>query len=70
MITEYDAFAKIYDRRARGAGHWVEFAEATTTESGHQALLNAAKAMAMTVIDLIVDPALLEAAREEHGLAE
>lgn len=51
-------------------GHSVEFAEATTTEVGHQALLNAAKAMAMTVIDLIVEPGLLEAAKEERGLAE
>ena len=51
-------------------GHSVEFAEATMTELGHQVLLNSAKAMAMTVIDLIVDPALLEAAKEEHGSAE
>ena len=46
-------------------GHSGEFAEATTTEIGHQTLLNAAKSMAMTVIDLIADPALLDTAKAE-----
>ena len=46
-------------------GHSGEFAEATTTEIGHQTLLNAAKSMAMTIIDLIADPALLDTAKAE-----
>ena len=46
-------------------GHSSEFAEATITDTGHQALLNAAKSMAMTVIDLITDPSLLDAAKAE-----
>jgi amidohydrolase len=50
-------------------GHSREFAEATITETGHQALLNAAKAMAMTAIDLIADPALLDAAKAEWSAA-
>jgi amidohydrolase len=48
-------------------GHSVEFAEATTTETGRRTLLDAAKAMAMTVIDLIVDPASLDAAQAERS---
>jgi len=50
-------------------GHSSEFAEATTTEVGHQALLNAAKSMAMAVVDLIADPALLDAAKAEWAKA-
>lgn len=50
-------------------GHSGEFAEATITDVGHQALLNAAKAMAMTAIDLITDAALLDAAKAEWAEA-
>ena len=45
--------------------HSPEFAAATLSEAGHRALLNGAKAMAMTVIDLLMDPSLLAAARDE-----
>lgn len=46
-------------------GHSHEFAEATLTERGHAALVNAAKALAMTAIELICKPELLKAARQE-----
>ncbi len=46
-------------------GHSVEFANICMTESGKSAMLDAAKAMAMTVIDLMLEPNLLVKAREE-----
>jgi hypothetical protein len=36
------------------------FAEAAASETGHQAMLRAAKAMAMTAVDLLTDPKALE----------
>ena len=51
------------DKEVRG--HSAEFAAATLTPQGHHALLNAAKALAMTAIDLIADPQALKTAREE-----
>jgi len=47
------------------AGHTLEFKEYCQSEAGKAALLDAAKAMAMTTIDLFTDPDLLEKAREE-----
>lgn len=47
------------------AGHTVEFREAAISEAGQEGLLNAAKAMAMTTIDLLSDPALLEQVKTE-----
>jgi amidohydrolase len=40
--------------------HMVEFAEAAVSERGHHAMGIAAKAMAMTAVDLALDPAALE----------
>ncbi len=40
--------------------HMVEFAQAAISERGHQAMGVAAKAMAMTAVDLALDPAALE----------
>ena len=48
-----------------GAGHTVEFRDACITEAGKSAMLDAAKAMAMTAVDLFFDPTLLVKAREE-----
>jgi amidohydrolase len=47
------------------AGHTVEFREAALTERGFQAMLTAAKAMALTGLDVLTDPGVLEEARAE-----
>ncbi|MDR3433148.1 MAG: M20 family metallopeptidase [Rouxiella aceris] len=45
--------------------HTPEFAEAAGSEAGLAAMILAAKALAMTAVDLITDPAMLRAVREE-----
>jgi len=47
------------------AGHSREFAEASASKRGEEVLLIAAKAMAMTAIDLFTDSELMERAKEE-----
>ncbi|HXF61206.1 MAG TPA: M20 family metallopeptidase [Caldilineaceae bacterium] len=47
------------------SGHTPEFAAAAASERGHQALLRAAKALAMTALDLLTQPALMEQAQRE-----
>lgn len=47
--------------------HMVEFAEAAVSETGHRAMGLAAKAMAMTAIDLALDPAALARVRVEFN---
>jgi len=47
------------------AGHTVEFREAAVTEQGFQAMLAAAKTMALTGLDVLTDPAFLEEVRAE-----
>jgi amidohydrolase len=47
------------------AGHTVEFKEYCISEAGKSAMLDAAKAMAMTVIDLLTDPQLFVEAKNE-----
>ena len=49
------------------AGHSREFAKASASKRGEEVLLIAAKAMAMTAIDLFTDPELMERAKEEFG---
>jgi hypothetical protein len=49
------------------AGHSREFAEASASKRGEEVILIAAKAMAMTAIDLFTDPELMERAKEEFG---
>jgi amidohydrolase len=46
-------------------GHTVEFREAALTDRGFRAMLTAAKAMALTGLDVLTDPAFLEEARAE-----
>jgi metal-dependent amidase/aminoacylase/carboxypeptidase family protein len=48
------------------AGHSPEFRAASVSPEGHAGLLDAAKALAMTAIDLLASPALVDAAWEEH----
>jgi len=45
--------------------HSAEFASAAASETGHQGLLDAAKAMAMTVVDVIGRPEVLEKIKQE-----
>jgi metal-dependent amidase/aminoacylase/carboxypeptidase family protein len=44
------------------AGHTAGFAEASKSPMGHEGLIVAAKALAMTAVDLLADPAVVEAA--------
>ncbi len=47
------------------AGHTVEFREVCMSEKGKSALLDAAKSMAMTAVDLFMNPYLVHDARTE-----
>jgi len=49
------------------AGHTVEFREAALTEQGFKAMLTAAKAMALTGLDVLTNPAFLEQVRAEFS---
>lgn len=52
------------------AGHSVEFRAASVSAAGHKGLIDAAQAMAMTVIDLLNDPALVATAKQELAAAK
>jgi amidohydrolase len=47
------------------AGHTVEFREYCISDAGKLAMLDAAKALAMTTVDLLVNPEMLVKAKEE-----
>ncbi len=49
------------------AGHTVEFREASLSPAGHEGLINAAKGMAMTAIDLLSDPQVMQEVRQEFA---
>jgi amidohydrolase len=51
------------------AGHSREFAEAAASERGQVAMLAAAKAMAMTAVDVLSEPGLAARIREEFDAA-
>ncbi len=46
--------------------HTPEFAEACNSRQGREAMLTAAKIMAMTALDLMTDPELLQTIKAEH----
>lgn len=48
-------------------GHSIEFCEAAGSDVGQQAMLNAARAMALTALDLLARPELLTAAKQEFA---
>ena len=48
------------------AGHSPQFRAASVSPEGHVGLLDAAKALAMTAVDLFSSPELVDAAWEEH----
>jgi amidohydrolase len=47
------------------AGHTVEFREYSISDAGKAAMLDAAKALAMTTIDLLINPELISEAKNE-----
>ena len=49
------------------SGHSIEFERAAGGDKGRQAMLSAAKGLAMTAIDLLARPETLERAREEFA---
>jgi len=49
--------------------HSREVAEATRTERGHEAMIAAAKTLAMSTLDLLGDPDLVARAKREHKAA-
>ena len=49
------------------ASHSREFAKATLTEMGHKGLLDGAKGLAMTAVDILTCPDLLKAAKDEFA---
>lgn len=48
-------------------GHTAEFREAAASPAGHAALLNSAKALAMTAVDLLAEPANLAEAKRRFA---
>ncbi len=48
-------------------GHSAEFASAAISEAGMRGMLDGAKALAMTVVDLLAEPAVVAKAKEEFG---
>ncbi|MHA2271314.1 MAG: M20 family metallopeptidase [Candidatus Hodarchaeales archaeon] len=51
------------------AGHSKEFAQAAASEKGQQAMINAAKALAMTMVDLLSNSDLMTQVRKEFESA-
>ena len=51
------------------AGHSIEKREACRSETGLRSIALGAKALALTAMDLILDPALLKKIREDHARA-
>lgn len=49
------------------SAHTIEFREAAGSAKGQEAMLNAAKAMALTTLDLLVKPHLLAQAKQEFA---
>jgi metal-dependent amidase/aminoacylase/carboxypeptidase family protein len=45
--------------------HTPEFAAAAASQGGHEGLMDAAKAMAMTIVDLLGQPEMLDKIKQE-----
>ena len=54
-------------KRGEGSCHEDAFVKHTDSEYGYAAMIRVAKALAMTAYDLLADPALLKAAKEEFA---
>ncbi len=64
-VPAVEAYLKICGPEA--GWHSTEVARATTTDEGHDAIVNGATGLAMTAIDLLTSASLLEKARSEHA---
>ncbi len=64
-IPAVEAYLKICGPDA--GWHSSEVALATTTDEGHDAIVNGASGLAMTAIDLLTSASLLEKAQSEHA---
>ncbi len=64
-VPAIHAYIQIADEKV--AGHSREFAQAATSERGQEVMLIAAKALAMTAVDLFTDPDLMRRAKEEFA---
>ena len=51
------------------ATHTVEFREAAVSPEGDKAVLNGAKVMALTAVDILTDRSVLERIRKDHAAA-
>jgi len=51
-------------------GHTKEFAAATMSDEGHEALIASCKVLAMTAIDIFTDPKLLKKIKKEFAEVE
>ncbi len=67
VVPSVHAYVSIGDPKKIGNTHSPEFAPQTATPEGHSALLNAAKAMAMTTVDLLSDLSLVDKSRSIHA---
>ncbi|MCL6580314.1 MAG: amidohydrolase, partial [Firmicutes bacterium] len=64
VVPAIHPYVAITDRPGGAVSHSREFAEATVSPAGEAALLVAAKALAMTCLDLMLSPETLAAVRE------
>jgi amidohydrolase len=65
VVPAIHPYISISDRSV--AGHSKEFAEASVSDQGHDAMLSAAKALAMTAIDLYTDSEFMDQVKIEFG---
>ena len=63
------AMHPVFGIPAASGNHTPEFTAAAGSAEAHAAAITAAKAMAMTALDLIADPALLQRARDDFARA-
>jgi len=55
-------------KRGEGSCHEDAFVKYTDSEFGYAAMIRVAKALAMTAYDLLADPVLLKAAKDEFAM--
>ena len=67
VVPSIHGYIRIGDAAMIGNTHSPEFAPHTVTDEAHKAIADAAKAMAMTCVDLFEKPALLDQAQREFA---
>ena len=63
VVPSIHPYISICDKSV--AGHSREFAEAAASRKGHEAMLTAGKALAMTAIDMFTNPEFMKRVKEE-----